>query len=83
MVTQTLRRRPYCGFSLLRASLHSQGIDMNVSFRLAALLIILSPASYAQEFNDCKLQYPIVLSHHFGLRTICPDSWTAGQLTSA
>ena len=52
---------------------------MNACFRLTALLIILSPASHGQEFSDCKLQYPIVLSHHFGLRTICPDSWTADE----
>ena len=52
---------------------------MNVCFRLTLVLSMLSPAINALELNDCKLQYPIVLSHHFGLRTICPDSWTPDE----
>ncbi len=32
--------------------------------------------------SDCKLQYPIVLSHHFGARKICPDDWTAAECLS-
>ena len=62
-----------------RVSPPDQGIDMNVCFRLTLVLSMLSPAINALELNECKLQYPIVLSHHFGLRTICPDSWTPDE----
>ncbi|MDY6903329.1 MAG: hypothetical protein SWH61_01465 [Thermodesulfobacteriota bacterium] len=29
--------------------------------------------------DGCQLRYPIVLSHHFGLRKICPNDWTAEE----
>lgn len=44
---------------------------------LAALSTITTTMSYAA--SDCQLKYPIVLSHHFGLRSICPDSWTPDE----
>jgi hypothetical protein len=49
----------------------------------ASLATAAAPASAqalaTPSIPDCQIQYPIVLSHHFGLRSICPDSWNPDE----
>lgn len=45
----------------------------------AALLFTLPSVSYSGPTANCKLDYPLVLSHHFGIRKICKDDWTASE----
>lgn len=52
------------------------------SLALASLLSTITTVSTTHAdhaIEGCQLDYPVVLSHHFGLRTICPDSWTADE----
>ena len=48
-------------------------------FLLACASLFSIPYASSAEISQCQLRYPIVLSHHFGLRTICPDSWTLSE----
>lgn len=43
------------------------------------VLLLSGGASSAFASESCQLEYPVVLSHHFGFRKICPDDWTAAQ----
>ncbi|MDF1764376.1 MAG: hypothetical protein P1U57_13285 [Oleibacter sp.] len=52
-------------------------IRITLTASLVFLGIILTPAAMAE--NSCQLKYPLVLSHHFGIRSICPDSWTPDE----
>lgn len=46
---------------------------------LLGLTTLLLTPTMAISADSCQLKYPVVLSHHFGLRTICPASWTPAQ----
>ncbi|MDJ0763517.1 MAG: hypothetical protein QNJ97_11065 [Myxococcota bacterium] len=51
----------------------------HVLFLSIALTGLMLSCFGRADTDDCRLSYPIVLSHHFGLRKICPNEWTAAQ----
>ncbi len=42
-------------------------------------LVGFTAGTAANADDSCQLQYPVVLSHHFGFRKICPDDWTVAE----
>jgi len=62
------------------ASAHTKDRQMKALLPVLMLpLLSAFPAASQAAPDDCQLKYPVVLSHHFGLRTICPDSWTTDE----
>lgn len=54
-------------------------ITSMLSITGALLLAAASAGPALATPQDCQLDYPIVLSHHFGVRAICPGSWSLAQ----
>ena len=62
-------------------TIRSTPVTKRLATTASVLLPLFSPlTAFGQtSIEDCELKYPVVLSHHFGLRTICPDSWTPDE----